>query len=229
MGKSTVSKWFQELGVPVDDADAVVHKLYAAGGGAVAPVRELFGAEVIGDDGGISRPLLSKFVVGEANAANLNKLESVVFPLVDAAREAFVQGASDKGEPLVVLDIPLLFERSSEKLCDVVLVVSAPANLQRERVLARAGMTEAKFIGILNRQVPDAEKRTRADHVLDTGAAPEDTRAAVVAFVDDCRQRVLAERRTRQLRQLGIVVIVIGTALLGGLVAQRNLRLRRLR
>merc|ERR1712008_176988 len=195
-----------------------------------APVRQLFGAEVIGEDGGISRPLLSKFVVGEANATNLNKLEAIVFPLVDAAREDFVQNASDKGEPLAVLDIPLLFERGSESLCDIVLVVSAPAELQRERVLARSGMTEPKFMAILNRQVPDAEKRIRADRILDTGTAPADTRATVVAFVEACRQQVLAERRKQRLQKFGtFVILALSAALLGGLAAQRNLRLRRLR
>lgn len=195
MGKSTVSKWFQELNVPVDDADAVVHKLYAAGGAAVGPVRDLFGDAVIGEDGGINRPALSKFVVGEANAANLKKVESIVFPLVDVARDGFIRAARSRGEPIAVLDIPLLFERGSEALCDSVVVVSATAEKQRERVLARPGMVEAKFEAILSKQVPDTEKRAKGDRIFDTGLAPEETRAAVEHFVRECHQRVQAERR----------------------------------
>jgi len=194
MGKSTVSKWFQELGVPVDDADAVVHKLYGPGGAAVAPVLALFGPEVLGDDGGVSRPALTTFVVGLANSANLKKLEAVVFPLVDAARDEFMQAARERGEPLVVLDIPLLFERGSEQLCDAVVVVSAPAATQRERVLARPGMSKEKFEAILSKQVPDDMKRTKADEVLDTSLPHEATWAAAQDFVERCRSQVAEER-----------------------------------
>mmetsp|Transcript_68535 Transcript_68535/g.198871 ORF Transcript_68535/g.198871 Transcript_68535/m.198871 type:complete len:272 (+) Transcript_68535:41-856(+) len=194
MGKSTVANFFRELAVPVNDADAVVHRLYAPGGAAVAPVKALFGPTVVAKDGGISRPELSKFVVGPQNATNLKDLEAVVFPLVDAARDEFVQSAELKGEHLAVLDIPLLFERGSEALCDIVVVVSAPPEKQRERVLARPGMTESKFEAILGKQVPDATKRAKADRVIDTGSSHEETHAAVAAFVAECRARVEKER-----------------------------------
>lgn len=208
MGKSTVSKWFQELGVPVDDADAVVHRLYGAGGAAVAPIKELFGETVLGEDGGVSRVALTKFVVGEANTQNLKKLEAIVFPLVDVARDEFIQAAARRGEPLVVLDIPLLFERGSEGLCDGVAVASAPAERQRERVLGRPGMTEAKFEAILAKQVPDAVKRAKADHVLDTGAPLAETRASVEALVSEYRRRVGAERRRPWLLAAGCAALL---------------------
>eukprot|EP00418_Pyrodinium_bahamense_P068957 CAMPEP_0179080572 /NCGR_PEP_ID=MMETSP0796-20121207/36220_1 /TAXON_ID=73915 /ORGANISM="Pyrodinium bahamense, Strain pbaha01" /LENGTH=253 /DNA_ID=CAMNT_0020777929 /DNA_START=49 /DNA_END=810 /DNA_ORIENTATION=- len=204
MGKSTVSKWFQELGVPVDDADAVVHRLYASGGAAVAPIKNLFGSEVIDEDGGISRPALSKFVVGPENAVNMSKVEGIVFPLVDAARDEFINAATKRGEPLVILDIPLLFERGSQKHCDKVVVVSASAEQQRDRVMARPGMVEAKFNAILAKQTPDVEKRAKADEVIDTGTTPEATRASVVRFVTKCRQQVSSERARCHLLSLGV-------------------------
>jgi len=194
MGKSTVSQWLQDMGVPVEDADASVHRLYAPGGAAVEPVRALFGDSVMTPEGGISRPELTKHVVGAANSENLRKLEKVVFPLVDQARVEFVETAIKRGEPLVVLDIPLLLERKGEAICDKVLVVSAPADVQRERVLAREGWTKEKFEAILEKQVPDAIKRQKADVVIDTAQTFDQTRAAVKDFVDICRKQVENER-----------------------------------
>jgi len=191
----------------------------------VAPVRALFGDEVIGEDGGISRPALSKFVVGAEKAENLQRLEAVVFPLVDAARKNFEDNAKRKGELLVVLDIPLLFERGHERLCDFVAVVSAPAERQRERVLARPNMSVEKFEAILAKQVPDAVKRAKADRIIDTGLALEETRKAVVALVEECRATVLAERRRQKLLHLGIAA----AAGLGAVALLRGALLRRRR
>merc|ERR1711957_981543 len=127
------------------------------------------------------------------NSANLKKVEAVVFPLVDIEREKFVQNNRQQGEPVIVFDIPLLFERGAEKICDTVVVVSTTAEKQRERVLARPGMVEAKFEAILAKQVPDAVKRSKADRIFDTGVTLEETQAEVAAFVEECRAQVRAE------------------------------------
>jgi len=223
MGKSTVSGWIRESLVPVYDANAVVHELYAAGGAAVAPVRQLFGSDVIDSSGGINRDALTKFVVGEANSANLRRLEEVVFPLVDLQRGRFIREAQRRGEPVIVLDIPLLFERGHEVLCDIVFVVSAPHAVQRQRVLERPGMTDEKLASILIKQVPDAEKRAMADFVLDTGIAPARTREALDAFIADCRQRVETERRRRRLISVATVLLAMGVAVVATRRARRPL------
>ncbi len=165
MGKSTTSAMFVEAGVPVYDSDAAVHALYASGGAAVAPVEAAFPGVVV--DGAIDRAKLSAAVVGNSEA--LAVLESIVHPLVGAHRIGFFEDAQAQGADIVVLDIPLLFETGGEKKVDKVVVVSAPADVQRQRVLARPGMDVAKFEAILARQTPDAEKRARADFVIDTG------------------------------------------------------------
>jgi dephospho-CoA kinase len=159
MGKSTTAGFFREFGVPVWDADAAVHRLYAPGGAAVGPVGALCPAAVV--DGTINRGALKDWIAQDKEA--LAKLEAVVHPLVAEDRAAFVAGAR---VPLVVLDIPLLFEVGAD--VDGVLVVAAPPEVQRARVLARPGMTEAQFEAILARQMPDAEKRARADFVIET-------------------------------------------------------------
>lgn len=186
MGKSTVSSVLRKMGVPVLDSDAVVHELYAPGGAAVAPVGDLFGPDVVTPEGSISRPALGKKVLGDDDA--MARLEAIVHPLVEAARRAFLDEAEAAAQPLAVLDIPLLYEKGYEKTVDAVLVVSTgdPAE-QRRRVLARPGMTPEKFDAIVARQVPDDDKRTRADYVIDTGCALEDTEAAVRALVDKMR------------------------------------------
>jgi dephospho-CoA kinase len=175
MGKSTTSAMFQAEGVPVYDSDAAVHALYAAGGAAVAPVQAAFPGVVV--DGAIDRTRLSAAVVGDPEA--LRKLEAIVHPLVGAHRIGFFEDAQAAGHDIVVLDVPLLYETGGDKKVHKVVVVSAPAEVQRARVLARPEMTEAKFEAILARQTPDAEKRARADFVIDTGQGLEHARGQV--------------------------------------------------
>ena len=181
MGKTTVSGIFQALGVPVLDADATVHALYAEGGEAVPLVGAAFPGVVQG--GAVDRQALSLRVVGPQNAASLRLLESLVHPLVERRRVDFLARASAQGARLAVLDVPLLYETGLEAQCDAVAVVSAGAEAQRSRVLARPGMSEAKLDSILARQLPDAEKRRRASVVIETGCSLEETRAAVGAIV----------------------------------------------
>lgn len=175
MGKSTTSKMFQDEGVPVYDADAAVHALYATGGAAVGPVEAAFPGVVV--NGAIDRAKLSAEVVGNSEA--LTKLEAIVHPLVGAHRIGFFEQAKAEGHEIVVLDIPLLFETGGEKRVDKVVVVSAPAEVQRARVLARPEMTPEKFEAILARQTPDAEKRARADFIIDTGQGLDHARQQV--------------------------------------------------
>jgi dephospho-CoA kinase len=165
MGKSTTAKMFEAQGAPVYDSDAAVHALYSVGGAAVAPVEAAFPGVVV--DGAIDRARLSAQVVGDPEA--LEKLEAIVHPLVGAHRIGFFEKAQRDGHGIVVLDVPLLFETGGQRNVHKVVVVSAPAQVQRERVLARPGMTAEKFEAILARQLPDAEKRARADFVIDTG------------------------------------------------------------
>ncbi len=180
MGKSTVAQMFRDEGAPVYDADAAVHALYDRGGAAVGPVGEVFPAAVV--DGAIDRAKLSAFVLADADA--LRTLESIVHPLVGQAQLAFLEAARAAGATLAVLDIPLLFEKGGEKRVDKVIVVSAPHEVQRARVLARTGMSAEKFEAILAKQTPDAEKRARADVVIDTGGSLEETRAQVKTVLD---------------------------------------------
>ena len=161
MGKSTTSAMFAAEGVPVWDADAVVHRLYAPGGAAVAAIGTHFPEAVV--DGAVSRPALKAVIA--ANPAALAGIEAIIHPLVAADRAAFI-ATSDAD--LIVLDIPLLFENGTEQTVDATLLVTAPAALQRQRVLARPGMTEAHLALILARQMPDADKRKRATHIVET-------------------------------------------------------------
>lgn len=177
MGKSTTERFFAQAGVPVWDADAAVHVLYGSGGAAVAAVRALAPAAVSG--GAVDRDALRRAVAGDATL--LPRLEAAVHPLVAAERQAFL--AANANAPLALLDIPLLYETGGEACVDAVLVVSAPAAVQRARVLARPGMDEAALARILARQMPDAEKRARADFVIDTGRGLEAARAAVLDLV----------------------------------------------
>lgn len=180
MGKSTVAAMLVDAGVPVLDADAVVHSLYAPGGAAVAPVTAMFPAAA-GSDGGIDRAALSKAVVGDEAA--MKRLENLVHPLVEAARTAWLAARASEGAPLVALDIPLLYETGGDGGVDAVAVVSAGSEAQRARVLARPDMAEAKLDAILARQIPDADKRARADFVVDTGVPLGETREAVESLV----------------------------------------------
>jgi dephospho-CoA kinase len=165
MGKSTAAAMLRQLGVPVHDADVAVHRLLAPGGAAVPAVASAFPGTAVGS--GIDRALLGKQVFGDAAA--LRRLERILHPLVRKSEQRFLKRARARRAPLVALDIPLLFETGGEKRCDAVVVVSAPAFLQRARVLARPGMSEERLRAILAKQVPDAEKRRRADFVVTSG------------------------------------------------------------
>lgn len=175
MGKSTTAAMFAAEGVPVYDADAAVHALYAKDGAAVGPLETAFPGVVV--DGAVDRAKLSEYVVGKPD--ELKRLEAIVHPLVGESRVGFFQDAVARGADIVVLDIPLLFETGGEKRMDAVVVVSAPADLQRQRVLARPGMDEAKLDAILARQMTDAEKRARAHFVIDTGQGLDHARRQV--------------------------------------------------
>lgn len=177
MGKSTAAKMFADAGVPVHDSDEAVHRLYE---GHAAPLVEAAfpGTSV---DGAVDREKLAGQVLGDKAA--LKKLEAIVHPLVRADADAFVARHRAAGTPLVLLDIPLLFETGGRDRVDKIVVVSAPADAQRERVLARPGMSEEKLASILARQVPDAEKRKQADFIIDTGGSFDTTRAVVRRIV----------------------------------------------
>jgi len=167
MGKSTTAKFFAEEGVPVHDADASVHKLYE--GEAVPLIEAAFPGTTA--NGKVDREKLAKQVLG--NAAAIKRLEAIVHPLVAEVRERFLREAEQAGAEVAVLDIPLLYETGGDARCDAVVVVSAPADVQRARAFERPGMTEEKFAAILGKQMPDAEKRARADFVVDTSQGYE--------------------------------------------------------
>lgn len=175
MGKSTVARMFADLGVPVFDADAVVHRLQGPGGRLVAAIAAAFPGTT-GPDG-VDRAALGEAVLGRPDL--LARLEAIVHPAVAEERAAFLR--AHESAPLAVFDVPLLFETGGERRVDKVAVVSAPAAVQRARVLARPGMTAARLDAILARQTPDAEKRARADFVIDTGGPLDATRARVAA------------------------------------------------
>lgn len=181
MGKSTTAAMFAAEGVPVWDADAAVHRLYAAGGAAIGPVGRAFPGAVEG--GAVSRPRLKAMLAEDPGG--FVRLEAIVHPLVAADRAAFL-AAADAG--LVLLDIPLLFEGGADALCDGIAVVSVPAAVQRARVLSRPGMTGAQFTALLARQMPDADKRARATWVIDT-STPDTARAQVLAIIAEIRSR----------------------------------------
>ena len=178
MGKSTVAKMFERAGVPVFDADAVVRRLQGPGGGLVEKIGELFPGTV--RCGTLDRECLAHIVL--ADPAKLKALEEIVHPAVRDSRDAFV--AENPAARILVFEIPLLFETGGEKDFDKVIVVSAPAEVQRARVLERTGMSAAKFDSLLARQTPDAEKRARADFVIDTGSDLSTTEAQVSDILD---------------------------------------------
>ena len=173
MGKSTTAKFFAAEGVPVQDADAVVHRLYE--GEATPQIEAAFPGTT--KDGKVDRVALGKRVLGDDAA--IKRLESIVHPLVAQARDRFLAEAEHNGAPIAVLDIPLLFETKGDQRCDAVVVVSAPADMQRARAFERPGMTEGKLAAILAKQIPDEEKRRRADFVVDTSQGFEHARAQV--------------------------------------------------
>ncbi|HXV00402.1 MAG TPA: dephospho-CoA kinase [Caulobacteraceae bacterium] len=184
MGKSTTAAMFAEAGAPVYDADAEVHRLYAAGGAAVGPVEAAFPGVTV--DGAIDRGRLGERVLGDPAA--LARLNAIVWPLMGAARQAFFDKARATGAVIVVLDVPLLLETGGEKVVDKVVVVSAPADVQRQRVLARRGMTEGKFAALLAAQMSDADKRAKADFIVDTGAGFDHAREQVQAILAALRE-----------------------------------------
>jgi dephospho-CoA kinase len=193
MGKSETAKMFRELGVPVYDADAAVHKLYEKGGKAVEPLRAAFPAAIVDD--AVDRKALSRCVIGMPG--EMKKLEAIVHPLVGEAQMEFLRANMEAGQAMAVLDIPLLYETGGETRVDVVVVVSAPYDIQKTRVLARPDMDEAKFAAIHAKQVPDAEKRRRADFVVESDKGLDHARAQVAAIVEVLKTRegkVLKER-----------------------------------
>ena len=179
MGKSTTTAMFADLGAVVWSADEAVHRLYAPGGAAVGPVGEAFPGVVV--DGAVDRTRLAE-ALGKDDTA-FRRLEAIVHPLVAQGRAADLEAARTAGVRLAVLDIPLLFETGGDRAVDAVVVVTADPAIQAERVLARPGMTRERFDAILARQMPDAEKRARADFVIDTGRGLEAARAEVEAIV----------------------------------------------
>jgi dephospho-CoA kinase len=173
MGKSRTASFFAEAGVPVHDSDAAVHALYE--GEAVPLIEQAFPGVTAG--GTVDRTKLGARVLGDAAA--LARLEAIVHPLVSAARDRFLAQARANGAKVVVLDVPLLFETGAERGCDAVVVVSAPADVQRRRAFERPGMTEEKFAALLAKQLPDAEKRRRADFIVDSSQSLDHARAQV--------------------------------------------------
>ena len=175
MGKTTTARMFADEGVPVHDADAAVHALYAKGGAAVRPIEEAFPAAVT--QGAVDRQVLAGEIAGKPDA--LARLEAIVHPLVARSRDDFLREARRAGADVVVLDVPLLFETGGHEGLDAVVVVSAPAHVQRQRVMERPGMTPEKLETLIGRQIPDARKRERADFVVDTGQGLDHARAQV--------------------------------------------------
>ena len=189
MGKSTAAAMFRRLGVPVYDADRAVHRLMSSGGLAAPMIEAAFPGVV--RDGAVDRGALGARVFGDAAA--LARLEGILHPLVARQRQKFIGRARRQRQPLVVLDIPLLFETGGERLCDLVAVVSAPPALQLARLRRRPGMNLERVSAILRRQMPDAEKRRRADIVIPTGRGKDATYAAIRRLV-----AALLQRRRRQ-------------------------------
>ncbi len=185
MGKSTASAMLKRMGVAVFDADRVVHRLLAAGGRAVRSVEAAFPGTPLECDG-IDRNRLAARVFGDSRA--LSRLEAILHPMVAEAERRFVAQARARREPLVVLDIPLLYEGRGAARCDYVIVVSAPAMVQRQRVMRRPGMTEARFAAILNQLMPDTEKRRRADFVVTTGVDRGVSQRRLRAIVTELRR-----------------------------------------
>jgi dephospho-CoA kinase len=183
MGKSTVAARFRERGIAVFDADALVHKLYE--GAAVAPVEQAFPGST--SEGRVDRQKLSAMLVKDPSG--FKRLEGIVHPLLNAEEHECLRSAYRSGAKMAVMELPLLMENGANRRFDVSIVVSAPAEIQRERVLARPGMTPEKFATILARQMPDAEKRRRATFVVDTGCTIPETLAAVDRIIDELATR----------------------------------------
>ena len=186
MGKTTTANMFRDAGIPVHSADEAVHRLYAADGEGAAVIGSI-APGALAADGSVDRARLRDLVSRTSDL--LQRIETVIHPLVRADRDAFLARAGCVEADVSVLDVPLLFETGGDREVDKILVVSAPLGIQRERVLARPGMTEDAFQAILARQMPDAEKRKRADYVVDTGAGMEPARAQVKEILSELSGR----------------------------------------
>ena len=198
MGKSETAKMFRALGIPVYDADAAVHAIYAPGGSAVAPVEAAFPG--VTNANGVDRDALAKRVLNDPAA--LKKLEAIVHPLVGLEQQKFLEQAAAENRELIVIDVPLLYETGGQKRVDCVVLVSAPYELQRERVLARPGMSEEKFQSILAKQVTDAQKRQLADYIIDSSQGLESAMAQVAALIP-LLKKVPARAWASRLRETG--------------------------
>lgn len=181
MGKSETAKMFARHGVPVFDADAIVHKLQATAGRAIAPIRAAFPDVIKG--GALDRAALGAIIFSDTEAKK--QLEAIMHPMVAEERIRFFDSAEKSGVPFVVLDIPLLFETGGDKACHKLVVASAPAHIQRERVLARPGMSAEKFEQILAKQTPDADKRAKADYIIETSKGLASAEAQVAGIIED--------------------------------------------
>lgn len=183
MGKSTTADIFRAAGCPVFDADAAVHSLYEAGGDAVPLIRAVFPDAI--KDGAVDRAVLGQHM--RTDPLNLKVLESFIHPMVGKLRAAFLQSALHTGADIIVFDVPLLFETGGDKHVNKVIVVTAPKNVQRDRVMARPGMTKELFESLLSRQTPDAEKRRRADYLIYSDKGLDHAREQVQAILQDLR------------------------------------------
>jgi dephospho-CoA kinase len=172
MGKSTVAKMMKGFGLPVYSADEAVHEVMKKGGSAVRPVRKFFPESI--KKGAVDRMSLSRSIASDPR--RLRQLERIIHPLIRESERAFLKKAKERKAPAVVLEIPLLFETGAEKRCDVVLCVSSPRKIQKERVLGRKGMTEEKFRALIARQMPSSEKCKRANYVVPTGTTLAETK-----------------------------------------------------
>jgi dephospho-CoA kinase len=197
MGKSNAVAELRRMGIPVHDADATVHRVLGRGGAAVPLIEAAFPGSVV--DGAVDRRRLGDLVFRDPAARG--RLEGIVHPLVRRSTQAFLRRQNRRGQALVVLDIPLLFETGAERTCDAVIVVSAPAAVQASRVLSRPGMTEERFRAILAAQLPDAEKRRRADFVVRTGLSKTSTLRRLTAIVTLLRRGHWRSRRLAARRQ----------------------------
>ena len=197
-GKSTTATLFRESGIPVHDADAVVHEMMAPGGVAVESVIDAFGRHILAPDGSINRQRLGAEVFSAPERRQL--LESIIHPLVGAARDKFLESCRRSGEPIVVLDIPLLFETGGETLCDFVILCIVDADTQRQRAVARQGMTPEKLDAILQSQMPLATKRTLADAVIETDHGVDAARLALKAILEGPIRLVQEDRGNRDKR-----------------------------